>query len=73
MLLCAIGSPTGLPLSASHTRAVSSSDAVTTRLPSGLKAADLTGLLCAIGSPTGLPLSASHMRAVVSEDAVTTR
>ena len=66
-----IGSPTGLPLSASHTRAVLSKDAVTTRRPSGLKLAATTVPSWRIGSPTGLPLSTSQTRAV-SPDVVTT-
>ena len=36
---CWRGAPTGWPVAASHTRAVLSSEAVTTRRPSGLKAA----------------------------------
>ena len=68
-----IGSPSGLPLSASHTRAVLSSEAVTIRRPSGLKLAALTRSSWRIGSPSGLPLSASHTRAVLSSDAVTIR
>ena len=49
------------------------SEAVTTRLPSRLKLADLTTPPCVIASPTALPVSASQMRAVLSSDAVTTR
>ena len=37
-----MGSPIGLPLAASHTRAVLSQEAVTTRWPSGLNCAELT-------------------------------
>ncbi len=53
-------------------RAVLSADAVTTRSPSGLKLAELTGPPWVIASPTALPVSASQMRAVSSSDAVTT-
>ena len=42
------GSPIGLPVSASHTRAVLSQDAVTMRLPSGLNAALITALVMAL-------------------------
>ena len=42
--LVAHGSPSGAPVAASHSRAVWSEEAVTTRVPSGLNAADLTGL-----------------------------
>ena len=72
MLSCCMGAPTGLPVSASHTRAVRSYEAVTTRRPSGLNSADLTRPSCFRGSPIGLPLSASHTRAVLSQEAVTT-
>ena len=68
------GSPICLPLSASHSRAVLSSDAVTMRLPSGLNAALITASVWPVsGSPICLPLSASHSRAVLSKDAVTMR
>ena len=54
-------------------RVVSSPEAVTTRLPSGLNAAELT----AVGVPRRearvLPESASQTRAVLSTEAVTTR
>ena len=62
-----------LSVRASQTRAVSSSDAVTTRVPSPLNAADLIIPLCFSGAPTGWPVRASHTRAVSSSDAVTTR
>ena len=71
---CLITSPAGLPVSASHTRAASSvsPDAVTTRLPSGLKLADTTCAACVIASPTGLPVRVPHASGLVL-DAVTTR
>src|SRR6476659_352375 len=68
------GSPICLPLSASQSRAVLSSDAVTMRLPSVLNAALHTEAVWPLsGSPICLPLSASHSRAVLSSDAVTMR
>src|SRR6516165_5502218 len=57
----------------SHSRAVLSSDAVTTRRPSGLNAALITTSSCPLRTPICLPLSTSHSRAVLSKDAVTTR
>jgi len=62
-----------LPVSASQTRAVPSSEAVTTRRPSGLNTAERTESSCCKGRPTGLPVSASQTRAVWSSEAVTTR
>ena len=70
---CCKGLPIGAPVAASHTRAVLSSDAVTTRVPSGLNAALQTGPSCCKGLPIGAPVAASHTRAVLSSDAVTTR
>jgi hypothetical protein len=49
---CRIGSPIALPVTASHTRAVLSAEAVTTRWPSGLNCADTTPPSCRIGSVT---------------------
>jgi hypothetical protein len=46
---------------------------VTTRVPSGLKAAELTVLSCALSAASSRPDAASHSRAVLSSDAVTTR
>ena len=63
----------GWPLRASHTRAVLSSEAVTTRVPSALKLAERTHSSCLRGSVRGWPLRASHTRAVLSKEAVTTR
>ena len=62
-----------LPESASQTRAVVSYEAVTTRLPSGLNAAELTGWVCPWRVARGLPESASQTCAVLSPEAVTTR
>jgi hypothetical protein len=50
-----------------------SSEAVATRVPSGLKAAALTGPLWPARTASGLPLAASHSRAVLSSEAVTMR
>jgi phosphate/sulfate permease len=66
-------SPMGLPVSASHSCAVLSADAVTMRLPSGLNAALIILSWLVRGSRVGLPVSASHSRAVLSWDAVTMR
>src|SRR2546425_360829 len=68
-----IGSPSGLPVAASHSRAVLSSLAVTMREPPGLKLALLSDLSWRIGSPSGLPVAASHSHAVLSSLAVTMR
>ena len=62
-----------MPLAASQTRAVPSSLAVTTRAPSGLKAAETTESVWPRRSASSLPLAASQMRAVPSRLAVTTR
>ncbi len=62
-----------MPLAASQMRAVPSSLAVTTRVPSGLKAAEATALVWPRRSVSSLPLAASQMRAVPSSLAVTTR
>ncbi len=56
----------------SHTRAVLSLAAVTTRRPSGEKAAAFTQPLCPRRAPTSRPVAASHTRAVLSLLAVTT-
>ena len=48
-------------------------EAVTTRVPSGLKLAEQTHASCLRGSVRGWPLRASHTRAVLSGEAVTTR
>ena len=63
----------GWPVAASHTRAVWSSLAVTTRRPSGLNAARCTRPSCFSGGVIGWPVAASHTRAVLSQLAVTTR
>ena len=60
------------PVPASHNRAVLSDDAVTTRVPSGEKAADPTTRSCPLNTAITAPLPASHKRAVLSHDEVTT-
>ena len=62
-----------MPESASQTRAVLSNEAVMTRLPSGLNAAELTHSVCPSREARVLPESASQTRAVLSCEAVTTR
>ena len=54
------------PVAASHTRAVLSQDAVTTRVPSGEKAAELTPASCPLSTAISAPVAASHTRAVLS-------
>ena len=54
-------------------RAVLSHDAVTTRDPSGLKAAECTLPSCPRRTAISLALAESQMRAVLSDDAVTVR
>ena len=66
-IMASSGSPIGLPVAASQTRAVLSSDAVTMRLPSGLNAALSHHSSWPLsGSPIGLPVAASQTRAVLS-------
>jgi len=62
-----------VPVLASHSRAVLSSDAVATRRPSGLNAALHTEPSWPIKTAISVPVSASHSRAVLSKDAVATR
>ena len=50
-----------------------SDEAVTTRVASVLKAAELTGSAWPYRRAMGLPLAASQTRAVLSSEAVTTR
>src|SRR5262245_40039686 len=57
----------------SHSRAVPSDDAATTRRPSGLNAALHTTPSWPLSTPISLRPSTSHSRAVPSDDAVTTR
>ena len=57
----------------SQTRAVLSSDAVTMRDPSGLKAADRTESAWPLRTAIALPVAASQTRAVLSDDVVTMR
>jgi hypothetical protein len=52
---------------------VASSEAVTTRVPSGLKAAEVTAFSWPARMLSGLSLAASHSRAVWSQEAVTMR
>src|SRR6185436_1111012 len=61
------------PGPALQTRAVPSSDAVTTREPSGLNAALFTAPWCPASVAMRVPLATSHMRAVSSSEAVTMR
>ena len=57
----------------SQMRTVPSSDAVTTRLLSGLKAAETTGLAWPLRMAISRHVVASRMRAVLFSDAMTTR
>ena len=61
------------PVAASHSRAVSSKESVTSVLPSGLKAALQTQSRWPQSTASCLPLAASQTRAVVSWLAVTIR
>src|SRR5215470_814746 len=58
---------------ASQMRAVLSADAVTMRVPSGLKAAEVTWSLWPRRIAISVAVAASQMRAVLSHDAVTMR
>src|SRR5262249_18889976 len=58
------GRPTGLPVAASHSRAVPSSLPVAIVRPSPLKATDVTRPLWRSASPTGSPVAAFQRRAV---------
>ncbi len=63
-----------MPSDASQTRAVWSFEAVTTREPSGLNAAEDTPPACPFSTAIGLPSDASQTRAVWSFlEVVTTR
>ena len=62
-----------MPVAASHSRAVLSAEAVTTRAPSGEKAALRTTSSWPRRTAICLPVAASHSRAVLSAEAVTTR
>jgi hypothetical protein len=64
---------TGWPVATFQIRAVWSQEAVTTRVPSGLKAAAKTPSVCPVRVATGWPVAAFQIRAVWSQDAVTTR
>ena len=67
---CFSGSPSGLPVAASHSRAVLLRAGRGDFVPSGLKATASTLSSCFSGAPSGLPVAASHSRAVLSELAV---
>jgi hypothetical protein len=57
----------GWPVSAFHSRTVSSSLPLASRWPSGLNATLRTELVCPVsGAPIGWPVSASHSRTVWS-------
>ncbi|HEV7404416.1 MAG TPA: hypothetical protein VGO11_15860 [Chthoniobacteraceae bacterium] len=60
-------------MAASHTRAVSSCEAVTIRMPSGLNCALRTQPAWPASVASSFPLAASHTRAVLSNEAVTIR
>ena len=62
-----------MAVAASQMRAVSSSDAVTMRDPSGLKATDATVSSWPRRTAISFAVAASQMRAVLSSDAVTMR
>ena len=62
-----------VPVATSQIRAVSSCEAVTTRAPSGEKAALLTPRSWPLRTLIVLPVVTSQIRAVLSDDAVTTR
>jgi hypothetical protein len=62
----------GSPVRASQIRAFSCTLAVSTRVPSGLKAACKTESACCSGLPIGSPVRASQIRAVASSLAVST-
>ena len=62
-----------MAVAASQMRAVLSSDAVTMRDPSGLKAAEFTASSWPRRTAISLAVAASQMRAVLSSDAVTMR
>jgi hypothetical protein len=61
------------PLAESQMRAVLSRDAVTTRFPSGLKAADQTMSSCPRRTMLSFSVAASQTCTVLSTDAVTMR
>ena len=71
-LMSAIRAAPGAHTRHAHSRAVLSPLAVTTSLPSGLKAACLTQSWCPGNSRSACPLATSHSRAVLSSLAVTT-
>ena len=58
-----IGSPTGMPVSAFHNRAVWSKLPVSTCFPFGLYATHDTGPSCVMGEPFASPVAEFQMRA----------
>ena len=67
---CIIGLANGWPVTASHTLAAPSSDAVITRLPSGLNWAESTLPKCCNGHAIAASIERSQISAVPSTDAV---
>jgi len=63
---CPASFASGAPLAASHSRAVLSSEAVTTLVPSGLKDASLTASSWRKGGAVGVPVAGSQIWAVLS-------
>ena len=63
---CPTKTAISVPVAASQSRAVLSSDAVTMRDPSGLKTADYTRPSCPRSTAISLPIAASQIRAVLS-------
>ena len=64
--VCPARVATALPVAASHSRAVLSSEPVRTRVPSGENATAQTESVCPARVATALPVAASHSRAVLS-------
>jgi hypothetical protein len=62
-----------LPVAASHSRAVLSTEPVRTRLLSGENATAQTAPVCPARVATTFPMAASHSRAVLSTEPVRTR
>src|SRR5205814_8337035 len=70
---CSIGSASGWPVWAFHTRAVLSYEAVTIRLPSGLNCAEEIKPPCFMGSASSWPVWEFHTRTVSSSESATIR
>src|SRR5262249_60851413 len=70
--LCPSKTPTCLPVSTFHKRAVLSAEEVTTCRPSRLNAALQIDPVCPLRMTDCLPVSTFHTRAVLSAEAVTT-